>query len=72
MRLTIEPTNQEQAQNGVTSRRSDCVQHKVVIEHPDDDIDLVGVIQLLSRALVAYGFSKENVREYFEELQDDC
>jgi len=42
-----------------------------VIEHPDDDADLIFTIQLVSRALVAYGFSKAGVQEYFENLQDD-
>ncbi len=72
MRIEISPTNHQSEFDGSAVRRSDCVQHKVVIEHPDDDIDLVGTIQLVSRALVAYGFHKDNVQEYFEELQDAC
>ena len=72
MRIEISPSNHQPEFDGSVVRRSDCKQHKVVIEHPDDDIDLVGTIQLISRALVAYGFSKENVTEYFEELQDAC
>ena len=72
MRIEISPTIKYEPENTGINRRADCAQWGVVIEHPDNDLNLVETIQLVSRALVAYGFSKENVAEYFEELQDAC
>ena len=72
MIISIRPSEKEEPENTGLNRRADCTQWGVVIEHPDNDLNLVETIQLVSRALVAYGFSKEGVAEYFEELQDAC
>ena len=50
MRITIEPT--ELQDDWV----SDLMQHKVVLEHPSDDLDLGQMRELVDAALRAYGF----------------
>lgn len=72
MIIRIEPSVKYEPENTGLNRRADCTQWGVTIEHPDDDLNLAETIQLVSRALVAYGFSKKGVKEYFEELQDAC
>ena len=62
MKITIEPTVDHA--NFVSS----AAQHTVILAHPYDDLGLEEVISLVSAALVAYGFSKAGVAEYFEEL----
>lgn len=58
MRITIEPT--ELQDDWV----SDLMQHKVVLEHPSDDLDLGQMRELVDAALRAYGYVfKEDVKE---------
>ncbi len=70
MKIILQPTNNKKFEVASSAVLSAEKQWGVVIEHPDDDMCLNDVVALVSRALVAYGFSKENVQEYFEELQD--
>lgn len=49
MRITIEPTCEP-------SGSEDTVNHKVVIEHPYDDLTSHHVKHLVKRALVAFGY----------------
>ena len=50
MRITIEPTTDQ------SQRSSDLTQHRVVIEHPDDDLGLDIALDLVQAALAAYGY----------------
>lgn len=43
-------------------------QHKVVVETKYDDLNIEEVIQLISNALVSYGFARQNVTDFFEEI----
>lgn len=65
MRITVEPTEDRGVRTSV-----EAVQHRVVVEHPFDDIDLGGVIRLMASALMAYGFLSDQVAEYLREVQD--
>jgi len=58
MKLTLEPTK-EMCTFG---------QHKVVLELPHDDCTLDEVIQLVTYAIGAYGFSRKSIAEYFEAV----
>ncbi len=58
MKITIEPSK---------PRLGEFEQHKVIVETTQDDLELHVVIELLSSALVSYGFSRKGVTEYFEE-----
>lgn len=59
MRIIIEPTTKQEEYS-----EPDCMNHRVVIEHPYDDIDLEHVVLLVKSALVAYGFAEKTVNEY--------
>lgn len=63
MRIKIEPTNQ-------CSLGPHHQQWSVVIEHPGDDLNIEDTIQLMGRALIAYGFSRETVKEYLTQVVD--
>lgn len=54
MKITLEPT------------RPGTSQHTVVLEHPEDELDIEGVMQLISEALMAYGYMPETVREMLD------
>ena len=59
MRITIEPTNEPKGE-------ADCVPHKVVIEHPYDELSIVQVMWLWADALMAYGYSAKNISDWIE------
>lgn len=61
MRIIIEPTYPHDK-----SLPDDYVHHRVVIEHPDDDLGIDHVVELVKYALVAYGFTEKTVNEYFD------
>ena len=65
MRITIEPTCEAD-----TKYTADAVQHKIVLEHPWDDLDLYHVIELLTAALVAYGYSEKTIADYLDSAAD--
>lgn len=54
MRITIEPTHPPQGQ---------LAQHKVVLDHPNDELRLEDALDLIAAALKAYGFPQESVDE---------
>lgn len=58
MRITLEPT----------SEMLEHKQHKVIVETKYDDLNIEEVIQLISNALVSYGFARQNVTDFFEEI----
>jgi hypothetical protein len=58
MRIIIEPTNEVD-----TSLPYDCVNHRVLVEHPSDDVGLEHVAFMVARALVAFGYAEEQVKE---------
>ena len=61
MRIVLEPT-------GVNPTPIGAVYHKVVIEHPSDDLDIDETIRLISKAVVAFGFHENTVAQYFKEV----
>ena len=54
MRITIEPTTDQSQQNSAAA-----VQHKVVVEHPDDDLTLDVIMALVEMALAGYGYQTD-------------
>lgn len=54
MRIILEPTEQED-------------QHRVVIQHQRDDLDIDEIAILLRAALLAYGFHSDTVKEILSE-----
>ena len=58
MKITIEPSNVD------PNHSSAATQHRVVIEHPDDDLTLDVTIELLEAALKAYGFAGDLTLSY--------
>ena len=60
MRITIEPTTDQ------FDRSSEATQHRVVLEHPHDDLGISTVIELVEWALIAYGYPPTLVREYLD------
>lgn len=62
MRIIIEPTTPQD-----TSLPPDCKSHRVVIEHPSDDLGIDHVVELVKYALVAYGFGEKTVNEYLND-----
>lgn len=62
MRITLEPTNGAHA-----GMPFDAVQHRVIIEHPYDDLPLAHIITLVRDAIGAYGYEQSQVDEYFSE-----
>lgn len=61
MKITIEPTD-----NGILLSRV-AQNHKVEITHPSDDLNFEEAMDLTKRALIAWGFSPDSVKEYFRE-----
>lgn len=61
MRIVLEPT-------GVNPTLLGAVYHKVVIEHPSDELDIDEMIRLISTAVVAFGFHENTVANYFREV----
>jgi len=59
MRITLEPIKPPQGEE-------DTVQHRVVIEHPYDDLSLDMTMRLIANALAGYDFSRERVEEWIE------
>lgn len=66
MRITIEPTSTQDTLDRIVAVTQDmmCVHHKVVIEHPYDDLNMEHVASLVRSALVAYGFNRESVNQH--------
>lgn len=63
MRITIEPTC------GTTGRYTpDAVPHKVVVEHPLDDLTLDHILRLMVYALRGVGFDSGKIVEYMADL----
>ena len=56
MLVILEPTEQEG-------------QHRVVIQHQRDDLNLDEVVVLIRAALIAYGFHPDSVAELLPEEQ---
>ena len=63
MKITIEPTGDE----GIKPIASGGYYHSVSIEHPHADPGLEHVMQLVAAALIAYGYSEKQIREYIPE-----
>lgn len=63
MKITLEPT-QDQAERGHPF-------HKVIIEHPHDDLSLDETIQLVGAVLAAYGFTQQCVNEYWSAVAEE-
>lgn len=63
MRITLEPTTPPR-----TGLEANEVNHKVVIEHPHDELNIDETIRLISTAVVAYGFHEDAVVNYFKEV----
>ena len=59
MRIIIEPTTPQDERLD-----PDGINHRVVIEHPMDDISIDHIVSLVKYALMAYGFSEKTVNEY--------
>lgn len=59
MRIIIEPTTKQEEYS-----EPDCMNHRVVIEHPSDDLGIDYIVELFKSALVAYGFAEKTVNEY--------
>ena len=59
MKITIEPTIDQD----VLANPPDQFLHKIVIEHPFDIIEVGYAVELMGTALVAYGYSQENIDE---------
>lgn len=66
MRIIIEPTSTQDKLDKLFALTQDamCVNHRVVIEHPYDDLTMEQVASLVRAALVAYGFHADTVNEY--------
>lgn len=55
MRIILEPTADQ-------AEFTDYIkQHRVVLDHPSDELDIWGVASLLAQALVGYGYHPNNV-----------
>ena len=65
MRITIEPTEVNPAHLS-----SECLNHKVVVEHPRDDLGFYTALELIASALKAYGYSSQTVDCIFNEDYD--
>ena len=57
MKITISPTNNQD------NLSSECKHSIITIEHPDDDIDFMEVMQLVQSALIAWGFNPSMFEE---------
>lgn len=66
MRIIIEPTYTQDKLDKLVALTQDamCVHHRVVIEHPYDDLTMEHVASLVRSALVAYGFENESVQRH--------
>ena len=58
MRVTIESTTEEYS-------------NKVVVEEDSDELTTDKAIYLISRALVAYGYSDKNIRGFCEQVANN-
>lgn len=54
MKIILEPTEHK-------------TQHRVIIQHQSDELDIKEVAVLIRGALVAYGFHSDNVNEILPE-----
>ncbi len=61
MRIIIEPSNEAD-----TSLPPNCLHHRVVIEHPSDDVGLDHVAFMVAQALIAFGYHEAHVKEYVQ------
>lgn len=59
MKITIEPT-QDQSKEAHPF-------DKVILESPHDDVDINVAMDLVERALVAWGFHPDTVQDYYKE-----
>jgi hypothetical protein len=57
MRLRIEPTNDQ------ANRSQDCKQCIVTIEHPNDDLNIWTVADIVADLLLGFGFAESNVND---------
>lgn len=62
MRIIIEPT-----ETPTTEIERAVPHHRVVIEHPYDDIDIIELGEMLRAALLAKGYHPDNVNDLFGE-----
>ena len=62
MKITIAPSDKPQPLASV-----DAVPSVVTVEHPYDDLDVCGAMQLVKKALIAWGYAESNVEDYFGE-----
>lgn len=61
MRLIIEPT-----QTPSTDIERQYPHHRIVIEHPHDDLDINEMADMMRAALLAQGYDPETVNEIIE------
>lgn len=59
MEITIKPTMDQSA--------CEIKSHAVTITHPEDDLTLYEVVDLINAALIAYGFSCANISQETKE-----
>ena len=60
MKLTIAPTE------------SNEYQWSVSVETPRDDLNVEQVVELISRCMLAFGFSDKNVRDFLKEIAENA
>jgi hypothetical protein len=58
MKITIEPTTDQ-----TNETDAKCMFHKVIIEHPVDTLDALEAAQLVSDALIAWGYHPDNITD---------
>jgi hypothetical protein len=61
MKITIQPSQPPVA--GESANEVGCV---VAVEHPYDDLNVAEAAALCRQALLAWGFSEANLKEYFD------
>mgnify|MGYP001560785035 CR=1 FL=1 len=57
MRITIEPTADQ------SNYDESLQQHKVILEHPSDELTAVDAVELVANALIAWGYHPDNINE---------